>query len=97
MMTNAMRVLTAVLLITTQPLAASANDSLGPTPHDIAAQNCRDEGGRIEGSKCILPYKNEQQATTNESECGLLCKAIIGLGALAAARVVYCKANPDKC
>lgn len=97
MITKAMRVLTAMLLITSQPLAASANDSLAQTPHDLAAQNCRDEGGQIEGSKCILPHKNEQQATTDESECGLLCKAIIGLGTLAAARVVYCKANLDKC
>lgn len=58
---------------------------------------CRRLGGRYEYPKCYMPESTRAQPSQSESTCGLGCGIFLGVAALAASRIAYCKANPGKC
>lgn len=62
-------------------------------------EECRRLGGRYEYPKCYLPERQSEPRPTRDSgsSCGLGCTLILGAAAIAAGRIAYCKANPDKC
>ena len=60
---------------------------------------CRRLGGRYEYPKCYLPQLQPEPRPSRDSgsNCGLGCTLILGAAAIAAGRLAYCKANPEKC
>lgn len=72
---------------------ATVNDQIV----DQLRRECVAKGGRFENSTCHLPDKRTSSNSSRDSSCGLGCAVGVAIVGLAAARIAYCKANPEKC
>lgn len=85
--------------ILAQSLPARAMDpaDVNEQIRELQAARCHDMGGTYDYPRCYLPDQKQQGKAPSEPECDWGCQLIVGAIALAAARVAYCKANPEKC
>jgi hypothetical protein len=87
-----------ILSLTGHSLPAIALDQneINEYIREQQAEECTRQGGIYRYPQCHLP-EAPQPAPSDTDECDVSCKVILGLLGLAAARIAYCKANPDKC
>lgn len=88
--------LLATLALASLSSPASSNDPNEYIREQHAAE-CQRQGGTYDYPKCYLPDRSQQAPQSIEPTCDWACQLIVGALGLAAARVAFCKANPERC